>query len=70
MTNSPSFFKGKKSMRFRYTVMEDGNHDEKYLEVGKRTSEDIDSFLLEGANKLKVQRFGSGTDTRYHILAA
>jgi len=57
-------------MRFRYTVMEDGNHDEKYLEVGKRTSEDIDSFLLEGANKLKVQRFGSGTDTRYHILAA
>ena len=70
MTNSPSFFNGKKSMRFRYTVMEDGNHDEKYLEVGKRTSEDMDSFLLEGANKLKVQRFGSGTDTRYHILAA
>jgi hypothetical protein len=43
---------------------------EKYPEVGKRTSEDIDSFLLEGSSKLKVQRFGSGTDTRYHILAA
>jgi hypothetical protein len=57
-------------MRFRYTVMEDGSGDEKYLEVGKRTSEDIDTFLLEGANKLKVQRFGSGTDTRYHIIAA
>jgi hypothetical protein len=63
-------FNGKKSMRFRYTVMEDGSGDEKYLEVGKRTSEDIDTFLLEGANKLKVQRFGSGTDTRYHIIAA
>jgi hypothetical protein len=65
-------FNGKKSMRFRYTVMEEGNgsNEEKYLEVGKRTSEDIDSFLLEGISKLKVQRFGSGTDTRYHILAA
>jgi hypothetical protein len=63
-------FNGKKSMRFRYTIMEDRSGDEKYLEVGKRTSEDIDTFLLEGANKLKVQRFGSGTDTRYHIIAA
>ena len=65
-------FNGKKSMRFRYTVIEEGsgNSDEKYLEVGKRTSEDIDSFLLEGATRLKVQRFGSGTDTRYHVLAA
>jgi hypothetical protein len=56
-------FNGKKSMRFRYTVTEDGNSDEKYLEVGKRTSEDIDSFLMEGAIKLEVQRFGSGTYT-------
>ena len=63
-------FNGKKSMRFRYAVIEDGSGQEKYLEVGKRTSEDIDSFLLEGVSKLKVQRFGSGTDTRYHILAA
>src|SRR5918999_2270331 len=65
-------FNGKKSMQFRYTVIEEGNssNEEKYLEVGKRTSEDIDSFLLEGVSKLKVQRFGSGTDTRYHILAA
>jgi hypothetical protein len=65
-------FNGKKSMRFRYKVTEEGNgnNQEKYLEVGKRTSEDIDSFLLEGATKLKVQRFGSGTDTRYHIISA
>ena len=57
-------------MRFRYTVIEEGSNQERYLEVGKRTSEDIDTFLLEGVTKLKVQRFGSGTDTRYHILAA
>jgi hypothetical protein len=63
-------FNGKKSMRFRYTVIEEGISQEKYLEVGKRTSEDIDSFLMEGVSKLKVQRFGSGTDTRYHVLAA
>jgi hypothetical protein len=47
-----------------------GSNDEKYLEVEKRTSEDIYSFLMEGATRLKVQRFGSGTDTRYHIIAA
>jgi hypothetical protein len=63
-------FNGKKSMRFRYTVIEEGSTDqEKYLEVGKRTSEDIDSFLGEGATRLKVQRFGSGTDTRYHVIS-
>ena len=65
-------FNGKKSMRFRYTVIDEGsgNNQEKYLEVGKRTSEDIDSFLAEGATKLKVQRFGAGTDTRYHVTSA
>jgi hypothetical protein len=63
-------FNGKKSMRFRYTVIEEGTDQEKYLEVGKRTSEDIDSFLVEGATRLKVQRFGTGTDTRYHVISA
>lgn len=64
-------FNGNKSMRFRYTLVEEGNgNQEKYLEVGKRTSEEIDSFLMEGTTKLKIQRFGSGTDTRYHVLAA
>lgn len=55
-------------MRFRYTVIEEDSSQEKYLEVSKRTSEEIDSFLMEGTTKLKVQRFGSGTDTRYHII--
>ena len=63
-------FNGKKSMRFRYTVMEEGTNQEKYLEVGKRTSEEIDSFVMEGTTKLKVQRFGSGIDTRYHVIPA
>jgi hypothetical protein len=64
-------FNGKKSMRFRYTVIEEGSgNQEKYLEVGKRTSEEIDSFLMEGTTKLKIQRFGSGTDTRYHVIPA
>jgi hypothetical protein len=64
-------FNGKKSMRFRYTVVEEGGStQEKYLDVGKRTSEEIDSFLMEGATKLKVQRFGSGIDTRYHVVPA
>jgi hypothetical protein len=44
-----------------------GNKQEKYLTVGKRTSEDIDAFLLEGQTKLKIQRLGLGKDTRYHI---
>jgi len=40
------------------------------VEAGKRTSEDIDSHLSEGDTHtpLKIQRFGLGTDTRYHIL--
>jgi hypothetical protein len=59
-------------MRFRYTVMEEGSstNQEKYLEVGKRTSEEIDSFLMEGTTKPKVQRFGSGIDTRYHVISS
>jgi hypothetical protein len=33
------------------------------MEVIKRTSEEIDPFLMEGTTKFIVQRFGSGTDT-------
>jgi hypothetical protein len=61
-------FNGKKSIRFRYAVKEDGTDTEQYFEVSKRTSEDIDSFLMEGITRLKIQRSGSGTDTRYLIM--
>lgn len=63
-------FNGKKSLRFRYTVREDGSSEdqEKYFEVSKRTSEDIDTFLSEGHTRLKINRSGSGVDTRYLIV--
>jgi hypothetical protein len=40
-------FNGKKSQRYRYAVTDpnNGNKQEKFLEVGKRTSEDIDGYL-------------------------
>jgi hypothetical protein len=66
-------FNGRKSIRYRYTVTEpnSSNSDqEKYLEVGKQTSEDIDSNLREGTLQLKIQRFGLGKDTRYHVIPA
>jgi hypothetical protein len=63
-------FNGKKSLRFRYTVLEEGSDQEKYFEVSKRTSEDIDTFLMEGHTKLKINRSGSGVDTRYLIVPA
>lgn len=48
---------GKKNMRFRYTVIEEGTEQEKYLEVEKRISEDIDSFPLEVSPTL-AENFG------------
>ena len=65
-------FNGKKSQRYRYTVTDpnNGNKQDKYLEVGKRTSEDIDQYLIEGQTSLKIQRLGLGKDTRYHVTPA
>jgi hypothetical protein len=65
-------FNGRKTQRYQYTVTEpnSGSNQEKYLTVGKRTSEEIDSHLSEGHTLLKIQRFGLGKDTRYHITPA
>jgi hypothetical protein len=67
-------FNGKKSQRYRYAVTDpsdsSSSNQEKYLEVGKRTSEDIDAYLSEGTTLLKIQRFGLGKDTRYHVTSA
>jgi hypothetical protein len=62
---------GNKTKRYEYPVIDlgSGSNQEKYLIVGKRTSEDIDAFLLEGQNRLKIQRLGLGKDTRYLISA-
>ena len=63
--------RGRKTMRYAYKVTEPNNGNlEKVLEVGKYTSQEIDSHLGEGRNLLMVQRFGLGLDTRYHILPA
>ena len=63
--------KGRKTTRYVYAVIEPNNGgQEKVLEVGKRTSEEIDSHLSEGHTLLKVQRFGLGLDTRYHVIPA
>jgi hypothetical protein len=64
-------FNGNKTKRYEYPVIDlgSGSNQEKYLTVGKRTSEDIDAFLLEGQNRLKIQRLGLGKDTRYLISA-
>jgi hypothetical protein len=58
-------FNGKKSLRFRYTVIEEGSDQEKYFEVSKTSSEKIDAFLIEGHTRLKINRSGLGIATRY-----
>ena len=65
-------FNGKKSQRYQYTVTDpnSGSNQKKYLTVGKQTSEDIDSNLSEGHTLVKIQRFGLGKDTRYHVIPA
>lgn len=40
----------------------------KYWTVSKRTSEQIDAFLSEGHRLLKIQRIGTGKETRYNIM--
>ena len=61
-------FDGKNVQRFQYTVKDPNTGQEKYWTVSKRTSAQIDAFLGEGHNLLKIQRFGLGKDTRYHII--
>jgi len=58
-------FNGKKSLRFRYTVIEEGSDQEKYFEVSKTSSEKIDALLIEGHIRLKISRSGLGIATRY-----
>jgi hypothetical protein len=64
-------FNGTKTKRYEYPVIDlgSGSNQEKYLTVGKRTSEHIDAYLLEGQNRLKIQRLGLGKDTQYLVSA-
>jgi hypothetical protein len=66
-------FNGNKTTKFQYTTTdpnEGGNPKERYLTVSKRTSEEIDAYLLEGKTLLRIQRFGAGKDTRYSVSSA
>ena len=63
-------FDGKKVQRFRYSFTDPNTGQERYWSVGKRVSEQIDAFLSEGHNLLKIQRLGTGKDTRYNIFPA
>jgi hypothetical protein len=64
-------FNGRKVQKFQYAVVDPNKpRQEKYWTANKITSEQIDAFLNEGHSILKIQRIGSGTDTRYNIMAA
>lgn len=67
-----SEYNGQKSMRYRYTVRdaEDSSNQEKYFEVAKGTSQEIDKYLKEGKTVLRIQRFGLSKDTRYYVTPA
>lgn len=63
-------FNGTKTLRFQYSVTdpnEGSDSKERFLTVSKRTSEEIDAYLVEGKTLLRIQRFGTGKDTRYGI---
>jgi hypothetical protein len=63
-------FEGKMVQRFQYTIKDPNTGQEKYWTASKRTSEQIDAYLSEGHTVLKIQRIGSGKDTRYNIMPA
>ncbi len=60
-----SIFNGEKKPRIRYTVT-DETGQEKYFEVSKQASKEIDSLLGQGKTKLKIKRYGLGKETRYY----
>ena len=64
-------FNDKKSMRFRYTMIEEGNGntEEKYLKIGKRNSEETDSSFLERTTKPKA-KIWSRVRIWYHVIPA
>jgi hypothetical protein len=64
-------FDGKKVQRFQYVVVDPNYSEKERLWTANRiTSEQIDAYLSEGQTLLKIQRIGSGKDTRYNIMPA
>jgi hypothetical protein len=64
-------FDGRKVQKFQYAVVDSNKPGpERFWTANKTTSEQVDAYLSEGHSLLKVQRIGSGTDTRYNIMPA
>lgn len=62
-------FDGQKKLRFEYAVKDElGNS--KIFVACKKTSKDIDRFLMEGTTLLKIKRVGTGIDTTYIVTNA
>ena len=64
-------FDGRKVQKFQYAIVDSNKPGpERYWTANKTTSEQIDAYLSEGHSLLKIQRIGTGTDTRYNIMSA
>jgi hypothetical protein len=62
-------FDGQKKLRFEYAVKDElGNMQ--ILVACKKTSKNIDRFLMEGTTLLKIKRVGTGIDTSYYVTSA
>jgi hypothetical protein len=58
----------KKKLRFEYGVTDElGNRQ--IFTTCKKTSKNIDRFLIEGTTLLKIKREGTGIDTTYHVTS-
>ena len=68
MVRLEKVFDGKHVQRFQYVITDPNTGQEKYWEVSRRILEQINAFLSKGHTLLKIQRFGSGIDTRYNIF--
>jgi hypothetical protein len=62
---------GQYGPRIQYTVIDPNYPDnEKKFEQGKTTSKEIDKYLKQGQTVLKIQRIGSGKDTKNIVQLA
>jgi hypothetical protein len=59
----------KKKLRFQYIVT-DKYGDKKKLVVCKKTSKEIDRYLENGINMLRIKRIGTGLGTTYQVESA
>jgi hypothetical protein len=62
-------FDGKKKLRFEYAVKDELGNTQIFTAC-KKTSKNIDKFLIEGTTLLKIKRMGTGIDTSYKVTSA